>query len=208
MNRTLSTVLVVTLLMLSIGACSVGNTFQIAVIGPLSGKDSDGGQAMLDGVNLRVKQINERGGVHGRKLKVLAYDDQNSKQIARKKAIEIARNSNVLAVIGHYYSSTSVEGGKIYKQYGIPSVTATATAPGVTAGCDALCIAPRAAICGADEPWRDSAVDSNFIKRESRQPVTGYRVSRSDRLYLFRHLRPHSVRDCHLCRSAYGEPKE
>jgi branched-chain amino acid transport system substrate-binding protein len=134
MNRMLSAVLVATLLMLSIGACADSNTFQIAVIGPLSGKDSDGGQAMLDGVNLRVKQINERGGVHGRKLEVLAYDDQNSKQIARIKAIEIARDSNVLAVIGHYYSSTSVEGGKIYKQYGISSITASATAPGVTAG--------------------------------------------------------------------------
>ncbi len=132
----LSAVLVATLLMLSIGACADSKPFQIAVIGPLSGKDSDGGQAMLDGVNLRVKQINESGGVHGRKLEVLAYDDQNSKQIARIKAIEIARDSNVLAVIGHYYSSTSVEGGKIYKKYGIPAVTASAKAPEVTEGSD------------------------------------------------------------------------
>ena len=133
MNRALFAVIVFTL-SIPFSACTDGNTLQVAVIGPLSGKDRDGGQAMLDGVNLRVKQINERGGVHGRKLEVLAYDDQNSKQIARKKAIEIARDSNVLAVIGHYYSSTSVEGGKIYKQYGIPSITASATAPGVTAG--------------------------------------------------------------------------
>ena len=113
-SRALSAVIVVAL-MLSISACADDNTLQIAVIGPLSGKDRAGGQAMLDGVNLCVAEINERGGVDGRKLEVLAYDDKNSKDIARKKAIGIARDSNALAVIGHYYSSTSVEGGKIYK---------------------------------------------------------------------------------------------
>ena len=132
-SRVLSAVTVV-VLMLSISACADGIKLQIAVIGPLSGKDRAGGQAMLDGVNLCVAEINERGGVDGRKLEVLAFDDKNSKDIARKKAIEIARDSNALAVIGHYYSSTSVEGGKIYKQYGIPAVTASATAPEVTEG--------------------------------------------------------------------------
>ena len=126
-RRALPAVIAVTL-MYSIGACADGNTLQIAVIGPLSGKDSAGGQAMLDGVNLCVAEINERGGISGRKLEVLVYDDQNSKEIARKKAIEIVRDINALAVIGHYYSSTSVEGGKIYKQYGIPAVTPSATA--------------------------------------------------------------------------------
>jgi branched-chain amino acid transport system substrate-binding protein len=122
--------------MLSVGACAYASTIQIAVIGPLSGKDRAGGQAMLDGVNLRVAEINGNGGVDGRKLKVLAFDDQNSKDTARKKAVEIAMGGSVLAVIGHYYSSTSVEGGKIYKQFGIPAVTPSATAPEVTEGND------------------------------------------------------------------------
>ncbi len=122
-------------LMLSFSAsvCAGGDTLQLAFIGPLSGKDSDAGQAMLDGVNLYVAEINRRGGIEGRKLEVLAYDDQNTKDIARERAREVARGSNALVVIGHFYSSISLEGGKIYKQYGIPAVTASATAPEVTA---------------------------------------------------------------------------
>ena len=120
----------------SISACADGNPLRIAVIGPLSGKDRPGGQAMLDGVKLRIAEINAGGGIDGRKLEVLAYDDRNSKITAREKAIEIARGSNALAVIGHYYSSTSVEGGKIYLQYGVPAVTASATAAEVTEGND------------------------------------------------------------------------
>ena len=128
--------LVAGVLMLSFSArvWAGGDTLQLAFIGPLSGKDSDAGRAMLDGVNLYVAEINRRGGVDGRNLEVLAYNDQNNKDIARERAREIARDSNALVVIGHYYSSISLEGGKIYKQYGIPAVTASATAPEVTEG--------------------------------------------------------------------------
>ena len=100
------------------------DTLQIAVIGPMSGKDHETGQAMLDGVNLYVNEVNKSGGINGRKLEVIAYDDQNDKVMARNRAMEIAKESKTLVVIGHYYSSISLEGGKIYKEYGIPAVTA------------------------------------------------------------------------------------
>ena len=110
------------------------DTLQIAVIGPMSGKDHEAGQAMLDGVNLYVNEVNKSGGINGRTLEVIAHDDQNNKVMARNRALEIAKDSKTLVVIGHYYSSISLEGGKIYKQYGIPAVTASATAPEVTEG--------------------------------------------------------------------------
>jgi len=113
--RTTLAVLTAGALMLSfsVRVCAGGNALQVAVVGPMSGKDSEGGQAMLDGVKLYVAEINRLGGINGRKLKVLVYDDQNNVDIARKRAQEIARDSNALIVIGHYYSSISLEGGKI-----------------------------------------------------------------------------------------------
>ena len=118
------------------GCLADSGTLQIAVIGPMSGKDQDGGRAMLNGVKLYVEEVNKGGGINGRKLEVIAYDDQNSKVIARNKAMEVAKDSNTLIVIGHYYSSISLEGGRIYEEYGIPAVTASATAPEVTEGND------------------------------------------------------------------------
>jgi branched-chain amino acid transport system substrate-binding protein len=93
------------------------NTLQIAVIGPMSGKDREGGRAMLDGVNLYVEEVKKSGGINGRTLEVIAYDDQNDKVTARDRAVEIAKDSKTLVVIGHYYRSISLEGGKIYKEY-------------------------------------------------------------------------------------------
>ena len=75
-------------------------------------------------------------------------------------------------------------------------------------GIDALRDPQRAAICSADEPWGDSPVDSGVLKHGSRQPVTEYRVSRRAGLYILHHLRPHPVRNCHLCRGAYRKSPE
>ena len=115
---------------------AASDALQIAVIGPMSGKDREGGQAMLDGVNLCVEEVNKSGGINGRTLEVIAYDDQNDKVTARNRSLEIAKDSEALVVIGHFYSSISLEGGKIYKEYGIPAITASATAPEVTEGND------------------------------------------------------------------------
>ena len=58
-------------------------------------------------------------------------DDQNNSKVAAKVAHEIVE-SDALAVIGHYSSSTSLVAGKIYQAYGIPTVTGSATADDVT----------------------------------------------------------------------------
>ena len=72
------------------------DTLQIDVIGPMSGKDNETGQAMLDGVNLYVNEVNKSGGINDRTLEVIAYDDQNDKVMARKRAMEIAKESKTL----------------------------------------------------------------------------------------------------------------
>lgn len=133
-----SVAVVAGILMISFGtvAGAADDTLQIAVIGPMSGKDLEGGQAMLDGVNLFIEETNKQGGINGRKLTVIVRDDQNNRDLARKWAKEVAENTDALVVIGHYYSSVSLEGGKIYKEYGIPALTASATAPEVTEGND------------------------------------------------------------------------
>ncbi len=108
----------------------------IAVIGPMSGKDAKSGQAMLDGVRLQVNRVNAQGGLQGRDIRLEIYDNKHDKALARKQARIIAKHTQCVAVIGHYYSSLSLEGGRIYRQAGIPAVTGSATAPAVTEGND------------------------------------------------------------------------
>jgi branched-chain amino acid transport system substrate-binding protein len=104
----------------------------IAVSGPMSGKGEANGQAMVRGIQLYLDKINRQGGIHGHPVKLLTFDDQGQAELAEKKALEMAKNSKALAVIGHYGSSASIAAAPIYKKYGIPAVSGSSTADALT----------------------------------------------------------------------------
>ncbi|MGK7921335.1 MAG: ABC transporter substrate-binding protein, partial [Trichodesmium sp.] len=111
-------------------------TIYLAVVGPLTGEHKLEGQEMVRGINLYLDQVNQEGGIWGKQVKLLEFDDQREPELARQKALEIAKQNKALVVLGHYSSSTSVEGSKVYKEYGIPAITASATNQAVTQGND------------------------------------------------------------------------
>ena len=103
----------------------------LAVAGP-TGEDNVSGQEMVQGIQLYLDRLNREGGVNGKKVELQIFDDQNNPEIAREVATEIANSSSALAVLGHFYSSTSLAGGEVYRQAGIPAISASATADLVT----------------------------------------------------------------------------
>ncbi|MEM6613448.1 MAG: ABC transporter substrate-binding protein [Cyanobacteria bacterium P01_C01_bin.72] len=103
----------------------------LAVVGPTEGENVSG-REMVQGVQLYLDQVNRQGGINGRKVKLEIFDDRNDVATAKAVANKIAASSNALAVLGHYYSSTSLAGGEIYRQAGIPAISASATADSVT----------------------------------------------------------------------------
>jgi branched-chain amino acid transport system substrate-binding protein len=108
----------------------------IAVAGPMSGKGEANGQAMVEGIQLYLDEINSQGGINNRPLKLLLFDDQNESELAQKVAVKIANHSEALAVIGHFYSSTSIAAAPLYQHYGIPAISGTATADELTVNND------------------------------------------------------------------------
>jgi len=105
----------------------------IAVVGPMGKPD---GKAMVRGIKLLLEEVNEKGGINGKQVKLLGFEDQNTPELARQRAQEIVNNKKILVVLGHYYSSTSLAGGEIYKKGGIPAITPSALANEVTEGND------------------------------------------------------------------------
>ena len=107
------------------------NSIKIALVGPLTGKHKSSGQDMLRAINLKISQVNINGGIQGRQLELLTFDDQNNKELASKMAKE-AVNSKAVAVIGHRWSSTTKKGIEVYKKYGMPAISGTATSTDLT----------------------------------------------------------------------------
>ena len=79
-----------------------------------------------------VDELNENGGVLGKKIEVYSYDnrmDNVETTNAARKAIE---NDGVIAIIGCNSSSTSIALAGICEEYKIPHIATTATNPMVT----------------------------------------------------------------------------
>lgn len=106
--------------------------FTLALVGPMSGPDAEYGKAMRMGAELFVDEINARGGINGRKLRLEVYNDKNDLEKAEEVARTIAQNSDVLGVLGHYYSTTSLAAAPIYEEAGIVMISASATDDAIT----------------------------------------------------------------------------
>ena len=58
------------------GAAASGDTIKVGVLGPLTGDVSVYGQAVVNGATLYLKQVNEKGGINGKQLEIIAMDEQ------------------------------------------------------------------------------------------------------------------------------------
>jgi branched-chain amino acid transport system substrate-binding protein len=101
----------------------------IGVVAPL---DTEYGNAMVSGIELYKDQINENGGIFGEKVVLWIENDHNQKRDAVIAAKQLVDNQKILIILGHYFSSTSIAAGAIYKKFEIPAITASATSTLVT----------------------------------------------------------------------------
>lgn len=97
---------------LSCVACSrPSGPIEIGLAGPFS---QPRGVAMQHGAQLAVDQINARGGVRGRPLKLRLADDSASEDAAARAAQGLYDNPAVLAVVGHLTSDASIVAAQVY----------------------------------------------------------------------------------------------
>ena len=98
----------------------------IAVEAPLSGSQAANGRDMLRGVQLAVREANAAGGVLGRRVKIVAVDDQANPDLAQASVTK-AKKAGAVAVIGPYNSSVGVINLPLYLQNKITPVHMTST---------------------------------------------------------------------------------
>jgi branched-chain amino acid transport system substrate-binding protein len=91
------------------------DTIVIALEAPLTGSQSANGQDMLRGAQLAAKEINARGGVLGRTVKIVGIDDKAQPDLA-KRAVREAQAAGAVAVIGPYNSAVGLVNLPLYER--------------------------------------------------------------------------------------------
>jgi branched-chain amino acid transport system substrate-binding protein len=108
------------------------DTVKIGFNVPLTGFAAADGESALNGAKLAVKQANETGGINGKQIELVIYDDQASPKEAVPIANRLIEKDGVkVAVSGSYSGSTRAAAG-IFQAAGIPYISAYAIHPDIT----------------------------------------------------------------------------
>lgn len=93
-------------------------TIVIALEAPLTGSQASNGKDMLRGAQLAAMQVNARGGVLGRTIKIVGVDDKADPALGAQ-AVQEAKAAGAAAVIGPYNSSVGLVNLSLYEEAGI-----------------------------------------------------------------------------------------
>jgi branched-chain amino acid transport system substrate-binding protein len=114
------------------GASGGGNEILIGEYGSLTGPQATFGQSTHNGIMMAIDEINAKGGVAGRKLKVLTEDDQSKQEEAANAVTKLISQNNVVAVLGEVASSCSIAAAPICQSNKVPMISPSSTNPQVT----------------------------------------------------------------------------
>jgi branched-chain amino acid transport system substrate-binding protein len=133
--KTLHATLFGAAIILSAGVLSAGmaaaQDIPVAVAGPITGSNASFGEQMKRGGEMAVKDINAKGGVMGKQLKLTVGDDACDP----KQAVAVANklvNDKVVFVDGHFCSGSSIPASAVYAENNILEITPASTNPALT----------------------------------------------------------------------------
>lgn len=113
------------------GTSAETGPIKIGLAAPITGPNSAFGIGMKNAMLLLQEDWNDRGGVNGRQVEVIAEDDQGDpnqgRQVARKLVL-----SGVVAVVGHLNSSVTIPASEVYNESRIINITPASTNGQVT----------------------------------------------------------------------------
>jgi len=134
MRKTLSILaaLAIGAMLLSCGGGGKLDEILVGEYGSLTGTTATFGLSTHNGLTLAVEEINNAGGVLGKKIKLLTEDDQSKPEEAATAVIKLITRDGVKAVIGEVASSRSLAAAPICQDNGVPMISPASTNPEVT----------------------------------------------------------------------------
>ena len=131
----ISSIIIISAALFSFSGCnkSSGDEILIGQFGSLTGSEATFGMSSDNGLKLAVEEINNSGGLLGKKIKLITYDDQGKPSEAATVVEKLINKDKVIAVIGEVASSRSKAGAPKCQQYKIPMISPASTNPEVTA---------------------------------------------------------------------------
>jgi branched-chain amino acid transport system substrate-binding protein len=117
---------------LGAGPAPAAEAIKIGFFAPITGPAAADGASARHAVELAAKEINDAGGIKGRKIELVIYDDRLNPQEAVAVANKLIEKDKVVGVVSGSYSGPTRVTAPIFAKAGIPMVAGYAVHPDVT----------------------------------------------------------------------------
>ncbi|MDR2588354.1 MAG: ABC transporter substrate-binding protein [Spirochaetales bacterium] len=103
---------------------------KIAVALPMTGDNAEYGKSFLTAAEIMVEKWNKAGGVLGKQIELVIYDDKNSAEEAASIAQKIVSDKDIIGVLGHFSSGVSMTAAPTYQENKVIEISNCASHPG------------------------------------------------------------------------------
>ncbi len=117
---------------LFLAGLAYGQDIPIGFFAPITGPAAADGASAKNAVELGLKEVNDAGGINGKKINLIIYDDRLNPQEAVAIANKLIEKDKVVGVVSGSYSSPTRVTAPIFQKAGIPMVAGYAVHPDVT----------------------------------------------------------------------------
>ena len=114
------------------GGVAQGNEILIGEYGSMTGSEATFGTSTHKGVQLVIEQKNAAGGIKGKKIKLITYDNQGKPEEAASVVKRLVTQDKVVALLGEVASSRTLAAAPIAQEAKVPMITPSSTNPKVT----------------------------------------------------------------------------
>jgi branched-chain amino acid transport system substrate-binding protein len=115
-----------------VGPTAAQETLKIGFFAPITGPAAADGMSAKNAVELAVQEVNAGGGIKGKKVELVVYDDRLKAEEAVAIANKLIEKDKVVGVVSGSYSGPTRVVAPILQKAGMPMVAGYAVHPDVT----------------------------------------------------------------------------
>jgi branched-chain amino acid transport system substrate-binding protein len=111
-----------------------GQPIKIGLMAPLTGPAAPDGLSAKQSVEMAVEDLNKAGGINGKKVELVVYDDQFEAKQAVAVAHRMIEGDKVVAGVSGSYSFTTRAAAQVFQENKVPFAVGYALHPAITEG--------------------------------------------------------------------------
>lgn len=117
---------------LAAGCTKKSDEILVGHYGSMTGPTATFGISTDNGIKLAIDEANAKGGVKGKKIKLITLDTEGKSQVAAAVVTRLITQNNVVTVLGEVASSNTKSAAPIAQEHKVPMITPSSTNTEIT----------------------------------------------------------------------------